>query len=99
MTIKTRLTELERRRESPEVAPGIVHRLDGETAEHCLARTQPTGPAYVFPPAEPRDKNGELAASWIAGCVFCTGERIEPVGPNFDPIRCDPRMYDPDPDL
>lgn len=99
MTLHSRLTEIERRRESPDYVPAIVHRLEGETIEQCIARTKPTGPAYVFPPAEPRDENGELAANLIAGCVLWTGERIERVGPKFDPRTCDPGLYDPDPNI
>lgn len=81
-----------------EYAVGILHRQEGETAEECVARAGITDPCYVFPPPEPRE-NGELAASWIAGCVRWTGERIEPVEPGFDPRDCDPVIYDPDPDL
>lgn len=77
----------------------ILHRREGETAEECVARERVTRPAYVFPPPEPRDENGELAASWIAGCLRWTGQRIEPVGPDFDPRTCSGILFDPHPEL
>jgi len=79
--------------------PYTVQRNAGESVEECVAREGVTRPVYVFPHPEPRDANGELSASWIAGCVRWTPEGIEPVGPDFDPRRCHPMLFDPDPDV
>lgn len=99
MSLRSRVAQLERDNAEAERLPCIIHRLEGETVEACVARKGIDCPAYVFPPPEPRDENGELAASWIAGCVRWTGNSIEPVEPGFDPRTCDPRIYDPQPDL
>lgn len=98
MSLKSRVDQLERGGDT-EWARYVVQRLEGETVEQCIAREGISHPVYVFPPAEPRAANGELAAPWIAGCVRWTGERIEPVEPGFDPRSCNPRYYDPDPDV
>lgn len=98
MSLRARLAALEDESE-PERETHTVQRMPGETSAECLARAGMENPCYIFPPAEPRDENGELTESWVRGCVFWDGEKIQPVGPDFDPCHADSRFYDPDPDV
>lgn len=100
MNLKSRLDQLEQSiANDAERAVCVLHRRKGETAAECLKREGIEHPVWIFPPPEPRGPNGEFAPSWIAGCVRWTGERFEPVGPNFNPRDCDPIFDDPDCDI